>query len=144
MKYMHFNSSCSYTALAMLLEEKGISTEDTDIALEIGLPWFFDKKEDCFLAGPNLQGAEWFDIYLNPRGLRMFEENIDREDIPDHLTDHGKCMLGIRLPEGKGRHAVVFYKYDGSYHFYNPVRAYWRITFRWILLENVRKSTLSL
>ena len=34
MKYMHFNSSCSYTALAMLLEEKGISTEDTDIALE--------------------------------------------------------------------------------------------------------------
>ena len=122
MKYMHFNSSCSYTALAMLLEGKGIDTEDTDIVLEIGLPWIFDKKDDCFLAGPNLQGAEWFDIYLNPRGLRIIEEYVNKKNISDYLIKHGNCMLGIKLPEGKGKHAVVFYRYDGSYHFYNPVR----------------------
>ena len=122
MKYMHFNSSCSYTALAMLLEEKGINTEDKDIAMTIGLPWIFVKEDGCFMAGPDLQGAEWFDIYLNPRGLRMFEEYVDRESIPDYLVKHGNCMLGIRLPENKGKHAVVFYKFDGSYHFYNPVR----------------------
>ncbi len=122
MKYMHFNSSCSYTALAMLLEEKGINTEDTEIALEIGLPRIFEKKDDCFLTGPNLQGAEWFDVYLKPRGLRMAEEYVNRENIPEYLIEHGTCMLGIKLPENKGKHAVVFNKYDGSYHFYNPVR----------------------
>ncbi len=121
MKYMHFNSSCSYTALAMLLEEKGINTEDTEIALEIGLPWIFDRRDDRFLAGPNLQGAEWFDIYLNPRGLRMLEESIDAESVPDYLVEHGHCMLGIRLPGNNGKHAVVFHGYDGSYRFYNPV-----------------------
>ena len=44
MKYMHFNSSCSYTALAILLEDKGIETEDVDISIEIGLPWIFAEK----------------------------------------------------------------------------------------------------
>ncbi len=62
-KYMHFNSSCSYTALAMLLSDKGIDTEDTDIALEIGLPWMFDREEGYYLAGPMLQGAKWFDLF---------------------------------------------------------------------------------
>ncbi len=123
MKHMHFNSSCSYTALAMLLEEKGINTEDTDIALEIGLPWIFDKTEESFITGPNLQGAEWFDIYLNPRGLKMIEEYVEKEDVPDYLVKRGNCMLGIRLPGNKGKHAIVFYRYDGSFYFYNPVRA---------------------
>ena len=45
MKYMHFNSSCSYTALAILLEDKGIETEDVDISIEIGLPWIFASGE---------------------------------------------------------------------------------------------------
>ena len=31
-------------------------------------------------------------------------------------------MLGIKLPGIKGKHAIVFYKYDGYYHFYNPIR----------------------
>ena len=65
---MHFNSSCSYTALAMLLSGKGVDTEDTAIALEIGLPWLFAKEEGYFLAGAMLQGAKWFDHFLNPRG----------------------------------------------------------------------------
>ena len=56
-KYMHFNSSCSYAALAMLASEYGIDTEDVNIALEMGLPWLFDKEGDYFLAGPNLQAC---------------------------------------------------------------------------------------
>jgi hypothetical protein len=47
----------------MLLSDKGIDTEDTDIALEIGLPWMFDREEGYYLAGPMLQGAKWFDLF---------------------------------------------------------------------------------
>ena len=119
-KYMHFNSSCSYTALAMLLSEKGINTEDTEIALEIGLPWMFDKEDGYFLAGAMLQGAKWFDLFLNPRGLCLNEEIVERERLAEYLRANGTCMLGIKLPGNNGKHAVVFSGYDGKYHFLNP------------------------
>lgn len=121
MKYMHFNSSCSFTALAMLLEDKGINTEDTEIALEEGLPWIFVKENDCFRTGAMLQSKEWFDIFLNPRGLCLVEEYIEKNRLPEYLRVHKMCMLGIKLSGIKGKHAIVFYKYDGHYHFYNPI-----------------------
>ena len=119
-KYMHFNSSCSYTALAMLLEEKGIDTEDTDIALEIGLPWMFDKEDGYYLAGPMLQGAKWFDLFLTPRGLCLDEEIVERDRLAGYLRSNGTCMLGIKFSGNNGKHAVVFTGYDGKYHFLNP------------------------
>ena len=35
MKFMHFTASCSYTALAELLELEGLDTEDDQIALDV-------------------------------------------------------------------------------------------------------------
>ncbi|MBR5992585.1 MAG: hypothetical protein IK018_02150 [Lachnospiraceae bacterium] len=122
MKYMHFNSSCSYTALAMLLEEKGIETEDTEIALEMGLPWLFAKEGDEYLAGPMLQGAKWFDLYLNPKGFCLQEEPIEKSHLPEYLKNHKPCMLGIKRIEITGKHAVVFHEYNGGYHFSNPTK----------------------
>ena len=118
MKYMHFKSSCSYTALAAILEEQGVDTEDTQIALEIKLPWLFARDGDTFLAGPMLQGAKWFDLWLAPRGLRMREDSYSRESLCRHLQTHSPVMLGLQTPLGK--HAVVFRHYDGRYHFFNP------------------------
>ena len=122
MKYMHFNSSCSYTALAMLLEEKGIETEDTEIALEMGLPWLFAKEGDEYLAGPMLQGAKWFDLYLNPKGFCLQEEPIEKSHLPEYLKNHKPCMLGIKRTEITGKHAVVFHEYNERYHFSNPTK----------------------
>lgn len=122
MKYMHFNSSCSYTALAMLLEEKEIETEDTEIALEMGLPWLFAKEGEEYLAGPMLQGAKWFDLYLNPKGLCLQEESVDKKHLPEYLKNHKPCMLGIKRIEINGKHAVVFHEYNGRYHFSNPTK----------------------
>ena len=122
MKYMHFNSSCSYTALAMLLKEKGINTEDTEIALEMGLPWLFAKEGDEYLAGPMLQGAKWFDLYLNPKGLCLQEESVDKKHLPEYLKNHKPCMLGIKRIEIKGKHAAVFHEYNGRYYFSNPTK----------------------
>lgn len=119
---MHFNSSCSYTALAMLLEDRGIDTEDTEIVLEEGLPWIFAEEDDCFCTGAMLQGKKWFDLYLNPRGLTMVEQFIEKAQLPEYLKAHNMCMLGLKLPGNAGKHAVVFTEYSGSHHFYNPVR----------------------
>lgn len=121
-KYMHFNSSCSYTALAMLLSEKGIDTEDEKIALEISLPWMFEKDDGYFLSGAMLQGAKWFDLYLNPRGFCIDEEIVERDRLAEYLRSNGTCMLGLIIPGNNGKHAVVFSGYDGKYHFLNPRR----------------------
>ena len=106
----------------MLLEEKETDTDDVKIALEMGLPWLFAKEGDEYLTGPMLQGAKWFDLYLNPRGLCLVEELVTKYDLPMYLRNHKPCMLGIRNFEINGKHAVVFHEYDGHYHFYNPTR----------------------
>lgn len=118
MKYMHFKASCSYTALAALMEAAGVQTEDREIALEMQLPWLFAKEGDAWLSGPMLQGARWFDLWLRPRGFRMLEVSVDRSGLCPYLRADRPVMLGIRTPYGK--HAVVCRGYDGHYHFFNP------------------------
>lgn len=118
MKYMHFKASCSYTTLAAIMELKGVDTEDYKIALEIKLPWLFSKEDGAYISGPMLQGAKWFNLWLVPRGYRMVEEMVDREQLCNYLRAHEHAMLGVQTPYGK--HAVVFAEYDGKYHFMNP------------------------
>jgi len=118
MKYMHFKASCSYAALAAILEIKGVDTEDYIIALEMKLPWLFAREDGAYISGPMLQGAKWFNLWLAPRGYRFVEEMVDQTRICEHLRTHKPAMLGIQTPHGK--HAVVFTNYDGTYHFINP------------------------
>lgn len=95
MKHMHFRASCSYTALAELLAAKGVDTEDFRIALEMKLPWLFAKEEDVYLAGPMLQGAKWFDLWLKPRGFRMRERCLEQAELCRFLREHPSVMLGL-------------------------------------------------
>lgn len=118
MKYMHFKASCSYTTLAAIMEIKGIHTEDYEIALDIRLPWLFAKESDTYLSGPMLQGAKWFNLWLNPRGYTMIEKAVPQDQLCEYLRTHAPAMLGIQTPHGK--HAVVFTEYNGAYHFLNP------------------------
>ena len=118
MKYMHFKASCSYAALANLLERMGVDTEDTTIALEMGLPWLHAKEGDTYISGPMLQSAEWFNLWLVPHGLYMREAKVQRDTLCTRLQKSEPLMLGIKTPYGK--HAVVFVGYDGAYHFINP------------------------
>ena len=115
---MHFKASCSYAALANLLEMQGYDTEDTIIALEMELPKLFSKEDGAFLSGPMLQGAKWFNLWLLPHGFTMMEASISKSSLCQELISGGPAMLGIRTPYGK--HAVVFTGYDGEFHFLNP------------------------
>lgn len=107
MKYMHFNSSCSYAGLANMLELLGFDTEDYKIALDMGLPYFlhYDEASGVYLNGPMLQSAEWFNLYLKPRGFCYIERFVERQEVLDELRSG--MMLGIQVtPQSK--HAVIF------------------------------------
>lgn len=119
MKYMHFNSSCSYAGLANMLEMLGYDTEDYKIALDIGLPYFlgYDEVTGYYQAGAMLQSKEWFDLYLKPRGFCYTEKMFSKLDATEKL--HSGMMLGIQVnPQSK--HAVIFVgKEAGKYLFLN-------------------------
>jgi hypothetical protein len=109
MKYMTFNSSCSYAGLANMLEYKGINVEDYEIALEMKLPFFIERNEDGFVAGPSLQAKSWFDIYLNPHSFEIIEDWVDKEEMFVFLKRQDECMLGIAMRNGRlDHHAVVY------------------------------------
>lgn len=107
MKYMTFNSSCSYAGLANLLSFCGVDTEDRKIAVEMGLPYFFDFEKGTFSAGPMLQGEKWFNIYLNPLGFTWKEQEVKKTELCPMLRKTGYAMLGIPVSDGS-KHAVIF------------------------------------
>lgn len=106
MKYMTFPSSCSYAALANLLSYHGIDTEDRAIALQIRLPYLFDKEGGQYLSGPMLQGAKWFRLYLSPLGFALKEHQLNREEAIPFLRENLPAMLGLHVTPDR-KHAVI-------------------------------------
>lgn len=114
MKYMHFNSSCSYAAIANLLYLKGIDTEDSMIAKAINLPYILLKDGGTYLAGPMLQSKEIFDIYLNSIGYEFVEEKHIKDDVLKILKESDKnYMLGVNISKGN-KHAIIFLEYKNN------------------------------
>ena len=101
-KYMTFNSSCSYAGLANMLLRYGVDTQDREIARDMKLPFLFAYEEDEYRAGPMLQGAQWFNLYLHPRGLEMRETEVPAQSVAAYLRRQRTAMLGIRgIENGK-------------------------------------------
>ena len=71
------------------------------------LPFLFAYEEDEYRAGPMLQGAQWFNLYLHPRGLEMRETEVPAQSVAAYLRRQRTAMLGIRGIEN-GKHAVVY------------------------------------
>ena len=119
MKYMTFNSSCSYAGVANMLAQYGVDTDDRTIAQKMMLPYLFAKVDGAYLSGPMLQSADWFNLYLHPIGYNMLENRAEREQIPSTLLNTKTAMLGLRVsPQSK--HAVVYQGMDnGNYRFLN-------------------------
>ena len=107
MKYMTFNSSCSYAGIANMLEQYGLDTNDRSIALEMKLPYLFSYCDGVYLSGPMLQKAEWFNLYLNPIGYQLWEETVPADEIAVYLKSQKTAMLGIKTG-AIGKHAVVY------------------------------------
>lgn len=119
MKYMTFNSSCSYAGLANMLSYYGIDTQDRTIAMKMHLPYLFAREGGQYLSGPMLQGAKWFNLYLHPIGFTLTERQLGREEVCSYLQAHPPAMLGLRVTPSS-KHAVIYTAYrDGQYHFIN-------------------------
>ena len=84
-----------------------MDTEDYQIALDMGLPYFLRQEErtGVYLNGPMLQSAEWFNLYLKPRGFCYIEQFVERDDVLQTLRRGS--MLGIQVTP-TSKHAVVF------------------------------------
>ena len=113
MKYMTFNSACAFAGVANMLSAFGVEVEDRDIALGMNLPYLFDRDDHAYLAGPMLQSAEWFNLYLNTIGYEMTEHFLKPEDVPGVLTGAKTAMLGIRVSP-RDKHAVVYTGMTGN------------------------------
>ena len=119
MKYMTFNSSCSYAGVANMLAVYGVETDDRTIAWEMKLPYLVACENGVYLSGPMLQTADWFNIYLNPIGFRMEERELPAEGVSEYLKQQRTAMLGLPVGEN-GKHAVVYTEYkDEKFQFLN-------------------------
>lgn len=107
MKYMTFNSSCSYAGVANMLEQFGVNTDDRSIAMGMKLPYLFSYEDGVYMAGPMLQSAEWFNLYLHPLGFDMYEIEVSATEVPAYLKQHKVAMLGLQVDDS-GKHAVVY------------------------------------
>lgn len=119
MKYMTFNSSCSYAGVANMLECHGMDVGDREIVLDMGLPFLFSRENGVYSAGPMLQTADWFNLYLIPRGFCMKETRVDREKVMEFLQSAECAMLGLAVTE-RSKHAVICTGMrEGRYYFLN-------------------------
>lgn len=107
MKYMTFNSSCSYAGIANMLERHGLDTSDRSIAIGMKLPYLFFRCNGIYLSGPMLQEAKWFNLYLNPIGYELSEKMMLADEAAAYLKAQESAMLGIRTGN-TGKHAVVY------------------------------------
>ena len=106
MKYMSFRAACSYAGVANMLECFDVHVQDRQIALGMGHPWLFAREDGAFLAGPMLQSAQWFNLYLHTVGFHMEEKLLTARQVPDFLRARKTAMLGMKT--GNGKHAVVW------------------------------------
>ncbi len=123
MQYMHFNSSCSFCGVANLLELQG--REVTDVALfqamRADILLHYEEKDGHWQIGAMLQSGCWFDLALIPMGFHLEEYTAKQEEIAYTLPP--PFMVGLKMREGKGRHAHVLTERDGDRMiFLNPHR----------------------
>lgn len=107
MKYMTFNSSCSFAGIANMLEQYGVDTTDREIALGMKLSYLFAYDDGAYVSGPMLQKAEWFNIYLNKIGFALVEKKILADKVVDYLKNQKTAMLGVKMGN-TGKHAIVY------------------------------------
>ena len=81
MKYMTFNSSCSFAGIANMLERMGYAYEDYQVAAGMELPYIVARDNGGYIAGAMLQEKKYFDIFLKKaEGFFVFEGNKELRD----------------------------------------------------------------
>ena len=102
-----------------MLEQYGVDATDCSIAMSMKLPYLFSCKDGVYMAGPMLQSAEWFNLFLHPIGFEMIEKEIPAAPVPEYLKRQRTAMLGLQAGEN-GKHAVVYIgTQDGRLTFLN-------------------------
>lgn len=123
MRYKNFPSAGPWTALANLLTLQGHAAEDCDIVLGARLHCILHQWEDtgAYLTGASLQGPQWYNLYLRPRGWEYVEFAHAREEALDYLWP--LTMLRLQVHAAMPTDAVYLGDVDGVYTFIPSVHA---------------------
>lgn len=117
MRYKNFASAGPWTALANLLDLQGHRAEDRDIVLGAGLHAMLIQQEEtgAYRMGVSLQGPQWYNLYLRPRGWEYMEFAYPKEDAIDFLWP--LTMLRLEKPNAMPVDAVYLGDVDEVYSF---------------------------
>ena len=136
-RQQHYNNSCASACLAMLLSQRGIRKQDTDVIKESRMQHLIqlDEESRSFAAGVLVQEPRHFDIMLSRYGLRFcqfdtmeWSEYIARANEmldnaqPFMTSVNPGCLPGSAscAPQSNS-HAVVTHARNGNtYGFFDP------------------------
>ena len=62
-----------------MLAQYHFAVDDRTIAMDMRLPYLFTYEDGIYMAGPMLQSADWFNLYLNPVGFHFGIYFISRQ-----------------------------------------------------------------
>jgi len=119
MKYMTFNNSCFFAAIANLLEDIGIHVSDKDIVIGSLVPYFFkyDKNSQQFSSGYEVQELDIINDYLKQYIVKIIEKKYFKGSVIEkkrkliqnisETTSHKIVSLKLTNNDNKW-HATIF------------------------------------
>ena len=150
MKYMTFNNSCFFTALANLLEEFNINVEDRDIVKDSLIPYIFryDSNDNKYIAGYQIQETRYINHYLKRYNLVFQERKYSKgciaetkKNLVDEIKYENNIVVSLKvLEDSNSWHATIYKGYiDNKFIFLNMKRKasnepiYYKLTYKELL-----------
>ncbi len=95
------------SALKALLDLHGVESKGAVILQAMEAPYLFLLRGGRYLAGTSFLSPDWLNNYLLPRGYRLTEHLLKRQELRAFLTNHTPAVL--HLPKDS---ALVIGQYD--------------------------------
>lgn len=131
MKYMTFNNSCFFAALANILEKGGINIEDKDIIKDSLIPFVFKKakKTDEYIAGYDVQDDDIISDYLSKYGLRFVskkfvlnDNKLNKRNLIEDIKDKKNVIVSLKVLENNNWHATIFVRYKEPHYIFKNMK----------------------
>jgi hypothetical protein len=129
---MTFNNSCFFTAIANLLEDHNVYVEDSDIIQDSLIPYIFEKEDNQYSSGYQIQDIKLINDYLKQYILGMEETIFEHGSLLERkqnliqslLTTPHKKIVSLYLDKDKDySHATIFVGMEETnYTFKNMIR----------------------
>lgn len=112
-KYMTGTGFGPLTCIANMMGVLGRDMEDHDIARGMELPFLFAVDSSGYQAGIHLCSIERMNNYLMSLGLKLSEQKVAREQLPELLSSVRTASISLLLNK-TARHSAVYAGMSGN------------------------------